>query len=79
MLCNNQAFAFQGSGLVSESNSSRKHELECLRLATDCMQLAGDIHNTALQSHFLRMARVWSTLADRGLDVDSETKRRYPD
>jgi hypothetical protein len=64
---------------VSESNNSRKHELECLRLATDCMQLAGDIHNTALQSHFLRMARVWSTLADRGLDVDSETKRRYPD
>src|SRR5476649_824315 len=33
-----------------------------MRLASDCMQLAGDAHSPALQSHFLRMAREWTTL-----------------
>jgi hypothetical protein len=51
---------------VSESDYSRKHALECLRLEADCMQLAGDIQNPALQSHFVRMARVWSSLAVQG-------------
>jgi hypothetical protein len=45
---------------VSESDYSRKHALECMRLAADSMQLAGDVQNPALQSHFLRMATVWS-------------------
>ena len=46
---------------MSEADYSRKHALECLRLAADSMQLAGDIQNPALQSHFVRMARVWWT------------------
>jgi hypothetical protein len=50
---------------VSESDL-RKHALECMRLAADCMQLVGDVPNPALQRHFLRMARVWTTRAERG-------------
>jgi hypothetical protein len=62
---------------VSESDYSRRHALECLRLAADCMQLAGDVQNPALQSHFVRMARVWSELAVRGPNADTRTESRY--
>ena len=48
---------------MSEWDNMRKHELECMRLASDCMQLAGDVDRPALRSHFIRMARVWTTLA----------------
>jgi hypothetical protein len=64
---------------VSESDYSRKHELECMRMASDCMQLAGDLQNPALQSHFVRMARVWTDLAAREPNADIETERGYPD
>ena len=50
---------------MSESDNLRKHMLECMRLAADCMQLAGEVHGSTLQSHFLRMAGVWRTLADQ--------------
>jgi len=30
------------------------------------MQLAGDAPSPALQSHFLRMAHVWTAIAERG-------------
>ena len=60
---------------MSESDNWRKHELECMRLAADCMQLAGDVHSPALQSHFLRMARVWSSLADQGPSADTSGPR----
>jgi hypothetical protein len=49
---------------VSESEKSRKHDLECLRLASDCMQLAGEVRNPAWQRHFLRMAKVWTARAE---------------
>ena len=48
---------------MSNLEQSRKYALECLCLEADCMQLAGDAPDTNLQSHFLRMADVWSTLA----------------
>jgi hypothetical protein len=51
---------------VSESVNARKHALECMRLATDCRQLADEVHSPTLQQHFLRMARVWSTHAEQG-------------
>jgi hypothetical protein len=67
---------------VSGSNDLRRHELECLRLASDCMQLAGEIPNPALQAHFVRMARVWQYLAERGLSADiqttNSTQRAHP-
>jgi hypothetical protein len=64
---------------VSESDFSRKYALECLRMAADCMQLAGDVQNLALQSHFIRMARVWSDLAVRAPNADTRTEIGYPD
>jgi hypothetical protein len=62
------------------SDKSRKYELECMRLAADCAQLAGDIHartlktwfpasdvnSRALESHFLQMAKVWAERAEQG-------------
>jgi hypothetical protein len=60
---------------VSGSDNSRKHALECLRLAADCMQLAGDVHNPALQPHFVRMASEWSSLAVQGSNANTQTER----
>ena len=60
---------------MSESDSERKHALECMRLATDCMQLVGDVHDPTLRSHFLRMAGVWRILADRGPSADAQTMK----
>jgi hypothetical protein len=54
---------------MSSSFGSRRYELECLRLASDCMQLACDVPNPALNSHFVRMAKVWQDLAERGSDA----------
>lgn len=51
---------------MSESDRLRKHALECLRLEADCRQLAFTADRPSLRSHFVRMARVWSDLADRG-------------
>jgi hypothetical protein len=47
------------------SERERDHALECLRFEADCMQLARDTHSPNLQSHFLRMATFWSSLANR--------------
>ena len=56
------------------SDNLRKHELECLRMEADCMQLAGDVLSPDLQAHFIRMAKEWSILAKRDSIVDAETK-----
>jgi len=64
------------------SASSHRYELECLRMAADCAQLASDVHNRAreanflasdlyncaLEVHFLRMAKIWTARAERGPD-----------
>jgi hypothetical protein len=61
-------------------DKSQKYELECMRLAADCTQLASDVHNReldphflatdvinrALEIHFLKMAKVWTALAEQG-------------
>jgi hypothetical protein len=59
---------------VSEPVNLRKRELECMRLAADCMELAAEIRNPALQSHFVRMANEWSTLAVEGPISDTQIK-----
>jgi hypothetical protein len=56
---------------VSKPKQSHKYALECLRLESDCMQLAGDARNPNLQSHFLRMARHWSSLAASSLNANA--------
>jgi glycine cleavage system aminomethyltransferase T len=64
---------------MSESNNSRKHALECLRLAADCMQLASDVHSSALQTHFVRVAREWSTLAIQGPNANTQAQQGHSD
>ena len=59
---------------VSESDNSRKHALECLRLEADCMQLAGVVRGPALQTHFVRMAGEWSSLAVQGPKAGAQTR-----
>jgi hypothetical protein len=64
---------------VSDTDYSKRHALECLRLAADCMQLVGDVDHPALQSHFLRMAREWTSLAVQGPNANTTTERGYSD
>ena len=59
---------------MSESDNLRRHELECVRLAADCMQLVGDVRSPTLQRHFLGMARFWTARAERGPGADTLTK-----
>jgi hypothetical protein len=49
----------------------RKHALECLRLQSDCMQLAGIAPSRNLQSHFVDMAQFWGALAASGPSADA--------
>jgi hypothetical protein len=57
-----------GAVHMPDSDYSRKHDLECLRLASDLTQLAS---SPALRSHFLRMAKVWTSLAEVGLGANT--------
>jgi hypothetical protein len=49
---------------MADSEYSRKHDLECLRLASDLTQLANGTVSPVLRSQFLRMAKVWTRLAE---------------
>lgn len=42
---------------MSKSVDLRKRELECLRLESDCRQLADAVHSPTLKSHFIEMAK----------------------
>ena len=53
---------------MSKSVVLRKRELECLRLASDCRQLAEAVHSPSLKSHYIEMAKTWSILAEWGLE-----------
>jgi hypothetical protein len=50
---------------MSTSDDLRKHDLDCLRLASDLTQLAKDVLSPALRSHILKMARACTGLVDR--------------
>jgi hypothetical protein len=45
---------------MSEPDNDRKSDLECLRLATELIELATGTLNPALKAHCLRMAGVWT-------------------
>ena len=51
-------------GQPADEQVVQKHELACLRMAADCMQLAGDIQNLELQQHFLELARQLTAAAE---------------
>ena len=53
---------------MSDSDYDRKRDLECLRLASDLMQLAAETPNPHLKAHCLRIARVWSGEAEKPAD-----------
>ena len=55
------------------SDNLRKHDVECLRLAADCMQLAADLVGP-WQQHFLLMAKHWTALAERGPGAEPRAK-----
>ena len=52
---------------MSDSNNEQKRELECLRLASDLMQLSRETLNPNLKVHCLRMAGVWTDRVVLGL------------
>jgi hypothetical protein len=49
---------------MADTVSNTKQDLECLRLANECMELASDVLNPQLQSHLVLMARRWTALAE---------------
>ena len=51
-------------GSSTDREAGRKHELACLRMAADCMQLVGDIQTPDLQRHFLELARLLTAAAE---------------
>ena len=51
---------------MSDSESERKRELECLRLASDLTQLATETLNPDLKAHCLRMAGRLTEQAEQG-------------
>jgi hypothetical protein len=50
---------------MSMSDNLRKHDLDCLRLASDLTQLASDVLNADLRTHLLQMARACNGLVER--------------
>jgi hypothetical protein len=56
------------------SDDAQKHDLECLRLASDCMELASGVLSPALQAHLRGMARVWTTIAGCEPNADGPTR-----
>jgi hypothetical protein len=56
---------------MSKLDHLRRHSLECMRLAADCMQLAGDVRRPAWQAHFIRMAKEWRSLAEKGPSAEA--------
>jgi len=42
-----------------------KYALLCLRLAAECRGLAADVPEPDLSAHFIRMASMWTELADQ--------------
>jgi hypothetical protein len=49
---------------MSEFNI-QKYELMCMRLAAECRGLAANVPEPGLRAHFLRLASMWTELADQ--------------
>jgi hypothetical protein len=56
---------------MPDSEYSRKHDLECLRPASDLTPLASSKVSPGLRPQFLRMAKIWIGLAESGPDTNS--------
>jgi hypothetical protein len=53
---------------MAYSESDKKSDLECLRLASDLMELATQTLRPELKAHFLRMAGIWTDRGNRKPD-----------
>jgi hypothetical protein len=51
---------------MSDTESERQRELECLRLASELTQLATETVNPDLKAHCVRLARIWTQQAEQG-------------
>jgi hypothetical protein len=51
---------------MSESETDRKRELACLRLASELTQLATELPDRDLKARCLRMAGLWTDQAEQG-------------
>jgi hypothetical protein len=51
-------------GSSADQEAGRKHELACLRMAADCMQLVGEVLKPHQQRHFLELARLLTAAAE---------------
>lgn len=49
---------------MPDSEKELKGQLECLRIASDLMQLASQALSPELKDHCLRMAKVWTNRAE---------------
>jgi len=56
---------------MPDSEYTRKHDLECLRLASYLRQWANSRVSPGLRPQFLRMVKVWTGLAESGFDAYS--------
>jgi len=50
---------------VSGLYKFQKYVLMCMRLASECRNLAADVSEPDLRERFLRMASMWVELADQ--------------
>jgi hypothetical protein len=50
---------------MSKSEQLLRHDLDCLRLASDLNQMASEALSPALKSYLLQMARTCDGLVDR--------------
>jgi hypothetical protein len=50
---------------VSDADKELERDLECLRLASDFIQLSRDTLDPDLEAHCVQMANYWSDQADR--------------
>jgi hypothetical protein len=58
---------------MSDSDDAQKHDLECLRLASDCRVLASSVLSPALRSHLRGMVRMWTSMAGCEAEPDRPT------
>lgn len=57
---------------MSEADNELKRDLECLRLASDFIQLSRDTLDPELRAHCALMARYWTEMAE-GKATDDPT------
>ncbi len=55
---------------MSEADDELKRDLECLRLASDFIEMSRGTLDPELRAHCLRMAGYWSDQADRNAEKD---------